>query len=300
MNTYILTSRLGFQILILCILFTPNAIAQKVKTKYNEHYRNDTLVSRGKETYSYDKKGNLISHLWQGSKTDTLWINVRKNEFGNYKKGSAGLIINKLWDAKSNSWIPEIRITNTYTSFNKLFTSISERKNANGWVLVSRSQMEYDKKHNLVKFSIERMDYQSKNWKIQTISNYKNNSKGNVIEATMEQYDIKSGTVRNSEKTKIEYDSLDRKTCYERNATRSYINYDNNGFVIAQFGEVKDSITGKTITTPQTTYVNNEFGDVIEETMIEPNGVKLQIKNYYTYSFSKRDRKRLLSKKTNK
>lgn len=113
----------------------------------------------------------------------------------------------------------KLKLPIPYISFNKPQTSISERKNANGWIFFSRSQIEYNKKHLMIKHTIERSYYQTGNWKNQNVSICKYNSAGNLIEGTNEFYDLASGTIRNTDKFKIEYDSLNRKVCYERNGT---------------------------------------------------------------------------------
>lgn len=185
--------------------YNENNVVNEVKYYFSKIYNS-------KQTFEYDKKGNLIlQNSFEGPKEQFTYRYVFENdEKNNLKKMSSYSSDGKLLSYRlyNNDLHPNTKIINSYNSNSILETIMINRFDRNeniidieeldkDSILFDRTNMEYDKNNNIVEYksfssfyeSLTKYNYKydkNKNW-IEKIE-LKNNKAENIIERKIEYY----------------------------------------------------------------------------------------------------------------
>ncbi len=236
-NSY---SRASLKLKLLFVLFLNlNSFGQNRTETLTESWLNSVWVNEFKGNNTYDTNGYLTYSINQDwIPNSSSWKNTAQYFYTNNSDGNPNIELVQFWD-NTNTWIDSHRISYTYTSSKKTFTSLTEIPNGPNWLPFYREENSYDNSTDyLIKNLSQYWNSISSSWVNNSQYFYSNNPNGKVFEILNQTWDIPSSQWNNEERITQTFNSNEKintatieywvNAAWENNAFISYT-YDTNG-----------------------------------------------------------------------
>jgi len=252
--------RAGLQLELLFVLFISwNSFGQNITETLTESWVNQAWVNEFKENNTYDNSGYLTSKINQNWLTGSnSWQNLGHTVYANNSDGTPNIELVQFWD-NTNSWIDSHRISYTYTTSKKMFTSLTETPNGSNWLPFYREENSYDSSSNyLIKNISQYWNSITSSWVNNSQYFYSNHPNGTVYEILNQKWDIPSSQWNNEERITQTFNSSDK----INSATIEYwVNaaWENNALITYSYNanNLETSILFQIWDIPSTSWINN-------------------------------------------
>ncbi len=154
-----------------------------------------TWENGGRNSYTYDGSGNLLTELEESWNTGTsTWVNIYRYTYTYDGSGNMLTELDEFWNSGTSSWRNYERLTYTYNGSNKILTELEESWNTgtSTWVNNSRYTYTYDGSGNLLTELSESWNTGTSTWVNSDRYTYTYNGSNKILTELVESWDTTS------------------------------------------------------------------------------------------------------------